>query len=555
MPTNKKRILVCSEAHYLSSGFSKIYKELLHGLYNSGKYEIAEFATYGLIKDNRNKNSPWKFYANHVDEKDPRHERMASNPINQFGRWRFERVLLDFKPDICIEFRDSYMYNYQAQSPLRPFFHHIIMPTCDSHPQKHEWISDLIKADSVFTYTKYAYNVIKNEGGGKVKLIDVSTPCVDADIFKPAVNPAQNKKELGLQEDAIFVGLVARNQKRKLIPDLMKSFRIFLDRAQKERPELAKKVFLYLHTSYPDHGWELPYFIQEHGLSTKCLFTYSCHNCKHVFGSFFQDVKTICPKCKKYSAMFPNVSSGVEEEHLAKIFQTFDFYVQMSNCGGLEMPIMEASACGVPTSCTNYSGMEDFVEFLGAKPIPIARTFFDMENTAYRVYPDIQVSADLMYETLSLPEPIRRRKGFDIRKKVLANYTWDKFVAKYEKRIDEIELTGLQGKWDGESRVFEPNMQVPEGIGNAEFVDWCYENIYGEPQLTNTYETLYWLRLLNHGMKRQGQKDIIPIDRQSLINFSVNQLKNKNYWEQIRTGQASLPKEDYIEYAKLWDEE
>ena len=74
----------------------------------------------------------------------------------------------------------------------------------------------------------------------------------------PVLNPlfinqlpdkAAHRIEMGLQPDWFIVGTVMRNQKRKLFFELMKSFRLFLDRAP---PEIAAKSYLYLHTSYPE---------------------------------------------------------------------------------------------------------------------------------------------------------------------------------------------------------------------------------------------------------------------------------------------------------------
>ena len=55
---NKLKILMCSEASFLSSGFSIYAKEILSRLHNTNKYEIAEFASYGLVNDPRDKSIP-----------------------------------------------------------------------------------------------------------------------------------------------------------------------------------------------------------------------------------------------------------------------------------------------------------------------------------------------------------------------------------------------------------------------------------------------------------------------------------------------------------------
>ena len=109
MPDKKKRILFRNEASFLYSGYGKYGKEVMKRLHKTGKYELAEFATYGIVNDPRCKSIPWKYYANAPAKNDPRIQEYNKNPTNQFGEWRFERVLLDFKPDIVFDIRDFWM--------------------------------------------------------------------------------------------------------------------------------------------------------------------------------------------------------------------------------------------------------------------------------------------------------------------------------------------------------------------------------------------------------------------------------------------------------------
>ena len=43
--SDRKRILFCNEASFLCSGYGKYGREVLTRLHNTGKYDIAEFAT------------------------------------------------------------------------------------------------------------------------------------------------------------------------------------------------------------------------------------------------------------------------------------------------------------------------------------------------------------------------------------------------------------------------------------------------------------------------------------------------------------------------------
>lgn len=339
MTKSKLKILMCSEASFLSSGFGTYAKEILSRLHATNKYEIAEFASYGMVNDPRDKDISWKYYANAVRDNDPRHQEYMSRPDNQFGRWRFEKVLLDFQPDICIDVRDYWMSSYQAISPLRKYFHWILMPTVDSAPQQDEWIDTFLSADAIFTYSDWGAEVLKQQSSGKINYINTTSPGVDLQIFKPLNNKENIKKNLGLPEDSIILGSVMRNQKRKLFPELMISFRKVLDILETENYDLGKKLYLYLHTSYPDMGWDLPELLKDNRISNKVFFTYACRKCSHIDASVYVGPTRICPKCLNKTMMMPSVTNGIANNKLSEIYNIFDLYIQYAICLGKDEPI------------------------------------------------------------------------------------------------------------------------------------------------------------------------------------------------------------------------
>ena len=137
----KPRILWCGESSFLNTGYGVYARELLSRLYKTGKYEIAELGCYGLVQDERASSIPWRFYGN-LPQSDNAQEIDYYNSVAtyQFGEWRFEDVLLDFKPDIVCDIRDWWMTEYQQRSPYRDFYHWMLMPTIDSAPQQEEWL-------------------------------------------------------------------------------------------------------------------------------------------------------------------------------------------------------------------------------------------------------------------------------------------------------------------------------------------------------------------------------------------------------------------------------
>ena len=206
---------MCSEASFIKSGFGVYAKEILSRLHKTGKYTIAEFASYGFVNDPRDKEIDWIYYANAVKTEDPRYAEYMSRGDNQFGRWRFEKVVLDFKPDVVIDVRDYWMTAYQKISPVRKYFHWVLMPTVDSKPQQEEWIETFLDADAIFTYSDWGAEVLKYQTSSRINYIDTASPGVDLDTFN-IQDKNQIRQKFNLPTDAFVIGSVMRNQKRKL---------------------------------------------------------------------------------------------------------------------------------------------------------------------------------------------------------------------------------------------------------------------------------------------------------------------------------------------------
>ena len=551
---SKKKILVCSEASYLHSGFGTYANELLTRLHATDKYELAEFASYGIVNDERDKDIKWRYYANFIKPDDPRMGAYSQFELNQFGMWRFERVALDFKPDIVIGYRDYWMDSFVNESPLRPYFHWIISPTVDSAPQKESWISTYMDADGVMPYSDYGSMVLEKEGFGKINLHKSNMPGVDINVFTPIEDFREKRKEFGLPPDINIIGTVMRNQKRKYYDDLIKSFEGFLqyclDNGQKE---LANKTYLYIHTSYPDmNGWDIPRILKETSISHKIIFTYMCKRCKQPFCSFFQDGRTVCSHCKQVSAMMPSVGEGISREQLATIYNTFDLYVQYANCEGLGMPAVEAASCGVPIMEVNYSAMESVLKVLDG--IPIDKTMYrELESHSYRAQPDNEDFIQKLYKffTVSDNSPENKMKRRQLtRKLVEENFSWDANAKKWENYLDSVVLKDKQGKWDSPLNLYNPATQMPENMTNLQFVRWVINDVWGKPDKVHSLMALQMLRDLNFGVVSQGGK-LQPIERDQIFRSMLKRVENNNLCERGRCGLIPLTQDDYINYANI----
>ena len=552
MPTKKLKILMNNEAHFLFTGYSKYGRQVLSRLHDTGKYEIAELASYGFVDDTRCEGK-WRFYANAVNEQHRDYNRYMAQQENEFGQWRFERTLLDFKPDIVFSIRDPWMMTFEANSPLRPYYHHCIMPTVDSHPQRTDWLNMFSGADAVFTYSYYGFETLKREGGGSINLIDVASPGCDLDKFQPVKDKNSLKRTIGFDSNTNIIGTIQRNQIRKLYPDLFDSFRKFIDLCyQNDRKDLADNTYLYAHCSYPDVGWDIPHLLKKYGVSRKVIFTYICHNCDNVFCSLFKGPRNVCHKCNSINAMLPNTNKGLSTDQLATVLNVFDVYIQYATNEGFGMPQVEAAACGLPIMTVNYSAMEDMIKNCHAVELPVERKFTDHGTNSDRALPDNAVTAQKMFDVISQPTEVRRRLGHQARKAVEKQYNWDHTAKVWENYFDSVQLTGLQGKWDAPCPSFKPiPSRIPDGLlnlGNEEFVRWILIEVMQEPEKLNTRYALKLISDLNFKAIHQG-REIRNYTREEVFNQAVAKIRNRIKCEKARLDPSLVQDFDFIKFA------
>lgn len=541
----KKRILHVGESNFLSTGYSTYARSLLQYLHNTGKYEIAELGCYCDVNDPRPQSVPWKFYPNGPDRSKPQEvQQYDSNPLNQFGEWKFEAVCLDFLPDIVFDFRDHWYFAFQEQGPFRRMYNWVICPTVDSLNQHEDWLSTFINADGVFTYTDWSQDVLDDEGGGLVNLLKSTPVCVELDVFKPTPNKRQHKAMFGIREDAFIVGTVMRNQKRKLYPDALESFATFLSQLE---PEVANRTFMYIHASYPDLGWDFPRYIKNLGLSSKVMFTYTCFKCGTVFPRFYSDVRTFCPKCHDGNATFPNTQNGIDRKALSAIYNIFDVFLQYSICEGQGVGQVEAAACGVPVMSVDYSAMSDVVRKVAGYPVEVQRTFHESETGCIRALPDNEDLIRKLHEFINLPEALRLQKGNKARQGAERHYDWKGTCKKWEAYFDSVPNRPTN-QWTAPPNIISSANSVPEGLTDEQFVNWALINVMGRPDLIGSFFSMKVVRdlLWKASPEQQGGtvfSDLSTLgmkptykqyDRDNVMRQFYDVAYKNNFWEQRR---------------------
>ena len=515
----KKKILFCTEATWLSTGYAKYYKEIIERIHATDKFEIAEFGSYGSNRDPRANQLPWKFYGN-LPENPNEEELYKSNKLNEFGFYKIDAVISDFQPDIVMDARDPWMFDFIQKSQFRDNFKLVLTPTVDSAPQKQVWIDEVFKrADVVTTYSRFGKRTLEDEG---VKVTDVTSPGVNLDLFIPK-NKQDVRADWGLGKNLKIIGTVMRNQKRKCFSDLFEAYATLRRKYGKIR-EVEKSVLL-CHTSWPDHGWDLPELLRRTQIQRHTIFTYKCDACTKTFFSWFLPCeggtgKGLCIFCGEMAAHMPNTHIGVTEEELSDIYNLMDVYIQPAICEGWGLPIVEAKSCGVPGLYSNYSGMEDHIENGGGIPIEIDRFYVEPETMAIRSLP----SQDSMVEGLKffLTEGKKRLKMGKVARETCEKlHNWDITANKFIEIFDTMEVHDRAATWDKKPLIKILPQHRPDNLGDVDFIRWCYISYLNrEPEEKGMND---WLKSIASGTPRGDVEG-----------FFRNKMVAQNTFEKIR---------------------
>lgn len=543
----KKRILFCSEATFLNTGYATYTREILNYLHSTDKYELAEMAAYAEENDRRGLSVPWKFYGvmPNANASEDQKKQYASSTVNQFGGYAFEKVCLQFQPDIVCDIRDFWMLEFAERSPFRPFFKWCIMPTVDAAPQARQWIATYESADACLTYSDWAGEVLKNQSGGKINYIGSSPPSAHP-AYSPIENKLALKTEFNIDADTRIIGTVMRNQRRKLYPDLFAAFKKFL-----ETVENKKQYRLYCHTSYPDLGWNIPELLQEYGLSSYVLFTYVCNDTKKPFASLFKGAIIQSPFSGKFTATLANVKNGLSYEDLAKVINTFDLYVQYANCEGFGLPQVEAAACGVPVAGTDYSAMESVLRQLEGMPIKPKALYKELETGCMRAVPDNDLAAKIFSDFFKKTAQQRKEMGNRCRENFLKHFQWDKSGRQWENYFDSVDILPEEKTWKSSPRVKQPQPKPDniKKIPHKELARWLITSVLCEPEKANSYMESRLARDLMYQSSTSvtggmyfnensaafdGKNSMQSFDFNKAYDHMVSLCNRRNAWEQKR---------------------
>ncbi|HEV2673662.1 MAG TPA: glycosyltransferase [Aliidongia sp.] len=122
-------------------------------------------------------------------------------------------------------------------------------------------------------------------------------------------------------------------------------------------------------------------------------------------------------------------------EQMSGLYQAADAYVSPYRAEGFNLPVLEATACGLPVICTHGGATDDFVTDAFARRIesrPRPVTIDDAVGVALE--PDIDHLTDLMRRMVD-DDGFRRQAATEGPRHAVENFTWDHAVDRLLPRL------------------------------------------------------------------------------------------------------------------------
>ena len=522
----EKRILLLNEASMFNSGLGKYGKNLLFKLKERG-YKVAELGFGAGVNPPNDQDIPWRTYYNEVLDSDPRKQVYNQDPDNRFGKWRFEKTLLDFKPHYVLSILDPWNTMFIPKSPMRKYFNYIFMPTFDSFPVKEEWMSSIADADRVLTYSDWAAK--------KCPIPVFGTPKygVNGLEFFPVQNKKMHKSRFGINSNKTIIGSIMKNQPRKKIADLFRMYKMILDK--------NPNTMLYLHAEWPGKNpWNIPKLLLEYEIQNHVLLTYYCISCEKFYPSVYQGDCAPCQHCYRNAAYIKSSAYSISDTNFNDIYNLFDLYVQYSNSEGAGMPVAEAAYCGLPTFVVDYTAMEDYKNTISSIPLPILDDSWDMQIDAYRALVDNKKSAEIILDYINKGSDELQSLGNKSRAQALEIYNWDKVADEWEKAIESIPLND---KWNNKIDYITTKLSENSSPTDIAFFIKRIMKVNDPVSLLGIHESVINQEVVN--------KYMVKNDPQRVVKDLNNWIDYYNKCENIRTGLETQIEEDFIEYAHV----
>jgi glycosyltransferase involved in cell wall biosynthesis len=508
----KKKIVFHSNFCGSKTGFGRNAREVLTGLYNTGKYDIVEYAAGLKWSDPAAKRTPWPVFGTWPDN-DQEIAHLQNHPAKDamfrqvtYGAHNIDKIILQEKPDVYIGAEDIWAFYGYWHKKWWNKITSVIHTTLDSLPILEQATEAAKETKNFLVWAKFAEEAMQKLGHKHVRTVHGA---IDTKKFfrLPELARRELREKNKIPLDSFVIGFVFRNQLRKSAPNLIEGFKAF----QRQHPEAKAKLLLHTHWEEMEQGWDIPRLLKENGVDqSDVLTTYVCRACGDYevkpFSGFDADCG-ICgckhnPRPTKYEERTcqatASIHFGVSEKQLNEVYNLMSVYVHPFTSGGQEIPVQEAKLAELVTLVTNYAcGTEYCTSESGGMPL---------EWAPYREHGTQFIKASTYASSISkqlsrvfkMPKDKNREMGRAAREFVVNSCGSQNVTKAFEAIIDEAPYTD----WDFniEEPLCDLNFPVPEIEDNVEWITSLYRGILKREPDTQGLET--WVADLEKGRPR-----------------------------------------------------
>jgi glycosyltransferase involved in cell wall biosynthesis len=278
----------------------------------------------------------------------------------------------------------------------------------DSHSwEKLYWNKILEMPDINLVMADHGELEFKKHNIPKIKIIKAG---VDTKLYFPLANKEELKIRYGLQNKFV-IGFVGKNQRRKMLPNLIKAYSQF----SKDKTD----VILLLHTEENSSlGWDL--------------------NC--VAAKYEEFDPDLQKKIKFTRSNFNDpIRQLIQTESMNEIYNLMDYECHAVGGEGFGLPCIECQASGVPLIMTDYSTGLELTEQSNGILIPVLKDEYNRlvqeigANGIENAIPD-DIALSKIFEEIYIDWKsggIKLKERQELSRKFSLKYDWDLLIPKW----------------------------------------------------------------------------------------------------------------------------
>ena len=412
----KKKILVLSDHALSTSGVGTQTRHLIMGLLEkSNEWTFRQFGAALKHSD----------YNTVVVNED-----FIIKPIDGFGdRDTLRIALATEKPDILFIFTDPrfFIWLFEMEDEIHQICPIVWWHVWDNYPYPKFNEALYNSTDSINCHSHLTYTMLKDIHGEKVKFIPHAVP---ENMFFPISNDERRKHKASIigkdREDHIVGIWVNRNAKRKRPNDVLLSWRLFLDRLEKQ--EGHRKATLIMHTDPMDQeGPNLTITSEMLGIHENIFFS----------------------------------RDRIDFDKMNILYNISDFCINISYAEGFGLSTLESMYAGRPIIAVKTGGLTrqvvdhrdktengvainvDCKSLVGSQSVPYI----------YEDYAKPESIADALFKFYKMPQEEKERLGKKARDYATSEFNYKNIVSEWHESLNDTFRSWKENykRWESQS--------------------------------------------------------------------------------------------------------